>query len=258
MSDDDTKSAVQQQFGAHAQGYVTSRPHAQGPSLARLLALSAPEPGWRVLDVATGGGHTALAFAPRVASVCAVDLTYPMLLAARRFLREQGHAQITFGQVDSEHLPFAAASFDLVTCRIALHHFPDARAAIGEWARVVRPGGCVALADNVVPPDKVAAGFINHLEKERDPSHNWAYPVERLVDLFGAVGLAVRHHETLRKSIDFVDWAERMGIGAEGQARLRARLLSAGGLAREALDPRESDGRLVFDLAEAVIVAVRV
>jgi ubiquinone/menaquinone biosynthesis C-methylase UbiE len=263
---DEHKSEVRRRFGAHAGDYVTSTVHAHGASLARLVELTAPQADWRVLDVATGGGHTALAFAPRVARVTAVDLTEAMLRAARAFVRSRlgessGAAGVAFGvdfgAADAERLPFAAGAFDLLTCRIALHHFPDARGALRDWARVLRPGGLVGLADNVVPPDRVAAGFINHFEQERDPSHHWAYPLERLLVYLADAGLEPLHHEISRKPIEFEPWVRRMGASPETEAHLRERLLGASGLAREALNPREEDGRLVFDLHEAVIIARR-
>ena len=82
---------VQEQFGRNAAGYLTSKPHAQGKSLDRLIALTKPQPDWRVLDVATGGGHVAYAFAPHVARVWATDITAEMIdlvrgEAARRAL----------------------------------------------------------------------------------------------------------------------------------------------------------------------------
>jgi hypothetical protein len=73
-----TKSLVQQQFGAHAAAYATSAVHAKGASLARLVELVKPERHWQALDVATGAGHTAAAFAPHVARVIASDLTEEM------------------------------------------------------------------------------------------------------------------------------------------------------------------------------------
>ena len=63
------KSLSQTQFGQNAAEYLTSKPHAQGQSLERMVALAAPQPDWHVLDVATGAGHTAYAFAPHVARV---------------------------------------------------------------------------------------------------------------------------------------------------------------------------------------------
>ena len=73
------KSLAQQRFGRAAADYATSEVHAKGASLTRLVELTEPKPHWRVLDVATGAGHTALAFAPHVAKVTATDITEEML-----------------------------------------------------------------------------------------------------------------------------------------------------------------------------------
>ena len=76
---------VQAQFGASAAAYVESPLHAAGEDLDRLLAWGAARRADRVLDVATGGGHTALAFAGIARRVVAYDLTEPMLAAARAY-----------------------------------------------------------------------------------------------------------------------------------------------------------------------------
>ncbi|MBI5304003.1 MAG: methyltransferase domain-containing protein [Chloroflexi bacterium] len=162
---DDLNKLIRQQFGAHANDYVTSQVHAQGQSLQRLLELTQPQRNWLVLDVSTGAGHTALTFAPRVARVIASDLTPQMLAAARKLADERGITNIVFRDADAHQLPFTNDTFDLVMNRLALHHYTDARKAISEMARVCKRGGIVALVDNIVPPDKISAGAINHFEK---------------------------------------------------------------------------------------------
>src|SRR5450759_419587 len=117
----DSDKLIQQQFGAHASGYATSAVHAQGASLARLVELTQPQRDWMVLDVSTGAGHTALAFAPRVARVIASDLTPQMLDAARKLASGRGITNIEFKPADALVLPFDDDTFDLVTNRIALH-----------------------------------------------------------------------------------------------------------------------------------------
>ena len=87
---------VQEQFGGSAAAYVTSPLHAAGEDLDRLLAWGAARRGDRVLDVATGGGHTALAFAGITRRVVACDLTEPMLRAARGHLQARGAANVGF------------------------------------------------------------------------------------------------------------------------------------------------------------------
>jgi ubiquinone/menaquinone biosynthesis C-methylase UbiE len=149
---------VREQFGASAQKYVTSSIHAQGASLARIVELTQPQPDWLVLDISTGGGHTALALAPHVRRVVATDWTPEMLAAAEEFIRARGLTNIEFKIADAENLPFGENEFDLVTNRLALHHYPNARRAISEVVRVLKPKGLFALVDNVVPPDKHTAG----------------------------------------------------------------------------------------------------
>ncbi|MGB6908009.1 MAG: methyltransferase domain-containing protein, partial [Methyloceanibacter sp.] len=90
MISPETKSLAQQKFGAAAADYATSSVHAKGESLARLVELVAPEKGWRVLDVATGAGHTAFAFAPHVAKVTASDITDTMLAEAKKLAAARG------------------------------------------------------------------------------------------------------------------------------------------------------------------------
>src|SRR6266540_816235 len=68
-----------------------------------------------LMDIATGGGHTALAFAPYVRAVVATDLTPRMIEVAEAFIREQGAANVTFQVADAEALPFPNASFEIVT-----------------------------------------------------------------------------------------------------------------------------------------------
>ena len=73
------KAQVRAQFGPSAAAYVTSAGHADGPDLEQLLAWGRKRGAARVLDVATGGGHTALAFSRFTPNVVALDLTLPML-----------------------------------------------------------------------------------------------------------------------------------------------------------------------------------
>jgi ubiquinone/menaquinone biosynthesis C-methylase UbiE len=251
----DNKDTVRQQYGAHAVEYVTSAVHAKGASLARLVELTRPQPDWIVLDVSTGGGHTALAFAPRVRTVIATDLTPEMLVAAEQHARKQGVANIEYRVADAEALPFDAAAFDLVTNRIALHHYPEARQAIAEMARVLKPGGLLALVDNVVPPDRQIGGAINAFEKLRDPSHHWCYPAVRLEAYLTDAGLRVEHVESTRKEIEFEPWADRMGAGAEKKEKLRSLLTQAPEGARAFLQPRGEGDHLRFSLEEAILIA---
>ena len=175
MTTDDPKSLSEQRFGQRAQRYVTSQAHASGTDLDRLVEIAQPQPDWSVLDVATGGGHTALKFAPHVAHMVASDFTPDMLTAARRHITNQGADNMVFCCSDAENLAFAGNTFDLVTCRLASHHFPDVFRFVRECERVLKPGGMLLVQDQIAPDDERAARFIDSFERLRDPSHSCLY-----------------------------------------------------------------------------------
>ena len=117
------KTLVQEQFGKTAASYLTSTPHALGKSLEWLVALTSPQKTWRALDVATGGGHVAYTFAPHVERMWATDITQEMLDMVKGEAQKRGLANVRTAYAKAEALPFEDGSFDLVTCRIAPHHF---------------------------------------------------------------------------------------------------------------------------------------
>lgn len=225
---DDKKAQAQQRFGQYAQGYVTSATHAEGDDLERLVTLAQPQADWLALDVATGGGHTALKFAPYVGKVVASDLTPAMLNAARAFIHERGAANIVFSAGDAEALPFADNTFDLVTCRIAPHHFPDCFRFIQECARVIRPGGVLVIQDHLLPDDDRAARYIDSFERLRDPSHVRAFADYEWRGMFLDAGLTVEHAEDYSKNGGkLVTWAERQGCAPDVIERLQVMLAQA-------------------------------
>jgi ubiquinone/menaquinone biosynthesis C-methylase UbiE len=98
------------------------------------------------LDVGCGTGFLSLELAARGHSVTGIDFAPEMLALAKAKAAEAG-AAIRFEEADAEHLPFAAASFDLVVTRHVLWTLPHPEAAIDEWIRVLRPGGRLAVID---------------------------------------------------------------------------------------------------------------
>lgn len=261
-----TKSLVQQQFGAHAAAYATSTVHAKGASLARLVELVKPERHWQALDVATGAGHTAAAFAPHVARVIASDLTQEMLEEASKLAASKGLANMETARADAEALPFGEAEFDLVTCRIAPHHFPDIASFVGEVWRTLKPGGTFALVDNIAPDAESTPGFTNAelrdaaltynaFEKIRDPSHGRCPGMAEWSELLTDTGFVITAKERLPKDMEFQPWAERMGCDAATVSRLRAMLTDGAPALKAFLKPREEEGRLWFTLDEAILIA---
>jgi ubiquinone/menaquinone biosynthesis C-methylase UbiE len=239
MNAPDSKALSRAQYTKHAQGYVTSKAHAKAPELARLVELARPQPDWVVLDVATGGGHTALVFAPHVGGVVATDLTPKMLDTAEAHITEQGATNVEFKLADAEDLPFDDGSFDLVTCRIAPHHFPDCARFVQESTRVLKPGGLLLVQDHVLPDDEEAARAVDAFERLRDPSHNRAFDESEWRSMFEDAGLDVEHTEQIIKRHAFLPWAERQGCTADTTSQLIAMMQQAPTLAKEWMDPQD-------------------
>ncbi len=265
--ENDRSAVVRAKFGAAAADYATSDVHAKGESLMRIVELAAPQQTWRVLDVATGAGHMAAAFAPRVASVVASAITAEMLAEAAKLARARGLANMTTETAEAGALPFADATFDLVCCRLAAHHFPSLEDFVAEVRRVLKPGGRFALVDNVAPDearlpdtsdDEIEDTIVsyNALEKLRDPSHGFAPPPEVWIDLTETAGFRIVAREQLGKEIDFTSWVARMRCTPDVVIELE-RILTVGRPAlRKFLEPRRDDvGELHFMLQELQLVA---
>lgn len=253
---DELKTKVQAQFGVSAADYAASAVHAKGDSLPALLALVNPQPHWHALDVATGAGHTALLFAPHVAQVIASDLTEPMLAQAAALAAQRGLTNVETRRADAESLPFEANSFDLLTCRLAFHHFPHPRQALSEFARVLKPGGQLAFADNVTVPDEAAAAYYNAFEKLRDPSHHWVYPQAGLEALFAEAGLTVVQSSRISmKELEFHDWADRQRVSTADKDKLLAMMHHLPEALEPLFSPRWTAETMYFNLWEVVILA---
>jgi len=225
--------------------------HAKGASLGLLVELVQAQPHWRALDVATGAGHVALAIAPDVADMVASDLTTEMLDVVRRLAAERGLENLTTLQTDAETLDVADASFDLVTTRIAPHHFPNPDRFVAEVYRALRPGGTFGFVDNVVPTDPEVATFANDWERRRDPSHVRALSVREWEDLMTGTGFTIEVSQTIGKAMDFAVWADNMDVSTARRAELWDDLLAASDAVREFLRPTPG----AFVLTESIIVA---
>lgn len=187
----------------------------QDPRWRAVLVESVPVgPNAHVLDVATGTGMVAAALARRTGCrVTALDQSEDMLggLRARLAADPELAARIEPMQGEAERLPFGDATFDALTFTYLLRYVDDPAAALRELARVVKPGGTVAMVEFGVPPRRVLRGLWRAYTRAAMPvlgrllSRDWqevgrflgpsiegfyaAYPLPRLVGLWEAAGL---------------------------------------------------------------------
>lgn len=235
MSDAPAKR-VPEQFGASAAAYVASPLHAAGEDLDRLLAWGTARRGDRVLDVATGEGHTALAFAGIARRVVACDLTEPVLRAARGHVEARGVTNVPFVAGDAGALPFRDGSFDVVTCRTAAHHFADVAAAVRQVHRVLRPGGALLLQGILGHDDAEASAFILAVERRRDPSHVRSYRRVEWTAFLRAAGLTVMEDHVISRVREWAEWTGRMRMTPEARRELEVFVRRAPERCRDAFD----------------------
>lgn len=244
MTIDEAKERVRAQYRSVGDAYVRSAGHATGSDLQRMIEVAQPNSSDVVLDIATGGGHVARVFSPHVSKVIASDLTPEILGHAESYLREQELTNIEMLVADAEDLPLPDSSVDIVTCRIAPHHFPHPDRFISEVARVLRPGGRFILIDSTVEEGEPGA-FFNAFEKVRDPSHVQSLTIREWQGLLAQSGLTVTLTETFSKRHDFADWTSRSGVGGKDLVRLERMLLDAAPEVQQAHNVEIADGRVI-------------
>jgi ubiquinone/menaquinone biosynthesis C-methylase UbiE len=251
------KALNQERYAAAATNYVTSSTHATGMGLPRLLELAETQADWTVLDLATGGGHTALHFAPLAGQVIASDFTETMLRGAKEFIESKGHDNVLFAGADAEVLPFAANSFDLITCRVAAHHFPNIASFMSETFRALKPNGVLLVHDHVVSNNKKVANYVNAFEKLRDPAHARALPEYEWNSMFTKAGFAIEVSEQFPIEHEVLPWAKRQHCSDETIEKLQIMLLRAPQKVLERMTPRDAGTDFAFYTDHHIIIKGR-
>lgn len=241
------------QFTRQAEGFAKSPTARSEDIVERIVRQARPAPADAALDVACGPGLLVCALAKQVRHATGIDLTPAMLEQARRVQQEQGLTNVTWDQGDVTAMPYADATFDVVTCRFAFHHFPDPLAVLREMRRVCRAGGRVVVVDSAPAAEKADA--FNAMEKLRDPSHTRALPVAEMTALFRAAGLPEPQVERTRLSLSLDEFLSRSYPREGDEARIRAMFERA--LTDDAMDvePRREQGRIYFSVPVAIVGA---
>ncbi|HWH45983.1 MAG TPA: methyltransferase domain-containing protein [Thermoleophilaceae bacterium] len=179
--------------------------------------------GERALDIASGAGVTACLLAAE-AGVDAVGVDYGREAVARARRRADAAglaARVSFVQGDAEALPLADAGFDFAICECSMCTFPDKEAAASEMARVLRPGGRLAITDMTARFEDLPEALRNAASQVACVAD--ALPLDGYVALLEQAGLRVTatedHSDALRSMID------------RAEARLRAARIIGGALA---------------------------
>ncbi len=258
MDLDPTQRAAQEQFARRSSQYGRGHVLEQvGDVTAAPKGLRLPVRA-RILDVAAGAGHTGLFFASLGHDVTLSDLAQPMLDAGSRTAAERG-LHVATRQHPAEAMPYGAGEFDLVTCRIAPHHFTSPADFVREVARVLRPGGQFLLIDGTVADgEPEAEAWAHEVEKLRDPSHNRLLTPDAWRSLCGAAGLAVEHAVVTPFKQPDLEWYFTVAATPEANRREVLRLVeTAPAAARRLFRLGREDGKVVWWWQRLTLVATQ-
>ncbi|HWM14527.1 MAG TPA: class I SAM-dependent methyltransferase [Gaiellaceae bacterium] len=186
-------------WSARAEAYRQSPAHAAGADLDLVVEWAEPGRGVTALDVATGGGHVA------------------------KRLREAGATVVTADRAPgmepdvvcpAEDIPFADDSFDVVTVRIAPHHFDDVASAVREMARVSRDR--VVIEDTLYESEE-----LERIYALRDPTHVRCYTEAEWRGFVEQAGLRVEAVEMIETRRPLEAWLECVDVPAGEADQLR-------------------------------------
>jgi ubiquinone/menaquinone biosynthesis C-methylase UbiE len=146
--------------------------------------------------------------------------------AAVRGYSGDGSARIETRCGPAEQLPFAAASMDMVVTRFSAHHWLDVGGAFHEIARVLRPGGLLAVIDVLAPENALLDTVLQTLEILRDASHVRNYRASEWTSVLSAAGFTVPATNRWKLPMQFESWIERIGTPASRVEALKTVLLA--------------------------------
>src|SRR6266849_7080881 len=213
---------VRESFTTQAKAFASNPWVTNEERIRRLVASARLKGTERVLDIATGPGYIAEAFARAAREVIGVDLTAAMLVIGEERTKQDGLSNVSFRMGDAQNLPFERENFDVVVCRLALHHMQEPGRVVGEMTRVCSAGGTVLVEDIFASEHAERAEYQDRWEKLRDPSHVQTLPLSEHLRLFREAGLETDALFTFQDLCPEVErWLATTKAPAEDAAEVR-------------------------------------
>jgi ubiquinone/menaquinone biosynthesis C-methylase UbiE len=255
---DQRQSAAASQFNRQSERYGKSHILADTRDVEQGLQSVERPAGGTALDVATGGGHTALWLARQGWQVTAGDISSRMLASARKLCAEAGF-NIQTCLFAAEGMPFAHSSFHLVTSRVAPHHFSSPEKFVRETTRVLKPGGHFLLIDGSIPDDDEETDqWLHHVEKWRDPSHGRFMSRQEWRKIISSAGMKILRCELHpRKQPDLEWYFETAATTDENRDKVLEAVRTASEKVRHALRIGNEEGKIVWWWPMLILLAVK-
>jgi len=187
-------------FDKSAENYLISKDHSVGSDLDFFVDYFKNVTFKKALDVACAAGHFGKVFPAE--KIYTTDLSFNMLKTARESM---GFDMPVLSK--GEFLPYKSNTFDLVGCRIAMHHFMSPCMFMADTFRVLKKGGYFVLIDSVVG---IEDEELNRLELIRDTTHRRSFKQEEIIGMAEAEGFLTEKAETFYRKHPFEAWARRL------------------------------------------------
>ena len=240
-------------FGKKSNEYNKSSLLTDPKNLKLILDMAKISNRDRILDVATGTGFLSIAMADTGAEVLATDFTLPMLQKAGAALEGKKNARLALA--DADRLPFVDESYDVVACRVAVHHFANPQMAFNEMGRVCKQGGRVIIMDVISSEDEAKSKLHNKMAKLRDPSEVRQWRRSELIDMLQLSGLTIEKVELWPHDMAFDEWIQ-LGGADEGTAEtIKEMMMDSMDGDKADLHPKLVGDDLIFTWTTAIIIA---
>jgi ubiquinone/menaquinone biosynthesis C-methylase UbiE len=259
MNLNEVQKASQEQFAKQSHRYGRGHILENVDDVSEALRfIHLPTPA-KVLDVATGGGHTGLYLASLGHQVTLADIAQPMLDRAKQTALERG-LTVETRQHPAEDFPYGDATFDFVTCRVAPHHFSSPNDFVRETARVLKPQGWFLLIDGSVEDNQPEAEeWLHQVEKLRDPSHHRFLTPGQWTALCQNHGLSpFKAVLTPFKQPDLNWYFETAATSPENRAEVLKLIRNAPDSARKLYNLGEETGKIVWWWQRLTLLAQKI
>jgi len=240
-------AAILKHYQRVASAPLSGTPYPGEQELRDLVRLADPRGDERVLDVATGTGSVALAFAPHVASVLGVDLSPAMLELAEKARVASGLTNVHFRLGEIGVLPLPEASFDIITCHNLLHYAADLQGLMSLLRRLLTAEGGLLIDEPLGSDDPVKRATLNAIVLRRDPGITQIWSAGEIEAALDAAGLRIieRKRYSLNRELD--DWLSRAAVDEATRISVKSMFEAGADADAAGLDSRRGrDGNFVF------------
>ncbi|MBZ4672748.1 MAG: Methyltransferase type 11 [Deferribacteraceae bacterium] len=212
--------------------YLNSSDHASGADLSFIKNYFKDKKFELILDIATAAGHCSKVFECNLK--VGIDLSINMLNTARN---EFGLIPVC---ASAMQIPFLDQTFDLVSCRIAMHHFENPELFFSESHRILKDKGILVLVDSIVD---VEDGYLNTIEYFRDNTHIRSLTVKEVINY--ANNFRLLNYVQIKRKHNFYDWAKRLNVDDEKVKQIEAKFIALPEKIKQELAVCIENGRVI-------------